>query len=99
MTVSEQATFESQTSAFRADISHQAAGVAQQSEQSESENNPAHSKADVTSNTEAESADADEQADVRRGIDGMLSSRWNSLCLRATSGKQGGHDFKDRVAW
>ena len=55
-TPNERVTFESPPSVSRADASHQAADIAQQSEQSAFESNPAESKADVTSTTEVENA-------------------------------------------
>ena len=53
MTASEQSTDESQTSAFRADTSHQVVGLAQQSEQSAFESDRVASKADATTTTES----------------------------------------------
>ena len=48
----EQSTFESQSSIPRAEPSHQAIGISQQSEQSALECNPVESKANVTATTE-----------------------------------------------
>ena len=51
-TANEKLTTEIRPSASRADTSHQAAGLAQQSDQSVFESNPVASKAEATSTTD-----------------------------------------------
>ena len=61
-TANEQGTIEIQLSVSCADTSHQAAGLAQQSDQSAFESNPVASKEDASSTTEAKNECADEQS-------------------------------------